>query len=217
MGRDPQGRSEARGGSSAATEYNRKIEQQLIVMPQIPDDEWERIQAEFVRLRGRAEIADFIEPIYQDPALNKEAKALIKKKYPHVQIADYDLEQKFDQRIDEVQKKYEDAEKKKADEEKSQKWQAERSKVQQEYGYTEDGMKDLEKFMWDNNVGSYEVAATYQVSKNPKQSDATQHDGRWHHQKQDGFADIAKDPESWAENEILGALRRDQERARGGR
>lgn len=186
-------------------------------MPEIPDDEWARIQAEFQRLQQRAQVADFIEPIYNDPLLTKEAKALIKKKYPNVQIADYDLEQKFDTKIDELRKQHEDAEKARAEAEKQQQWQSERSKIKQDYGFTDEGMQDLEKFMVEKNIGNYEVAASYQASKNPRQSDANQHDGRWNYTKSDGFADIAKDPEGWAENEILGALRRDQERARGGR
>ena len=89
--------------------------------------------------------------------------------------------------------------------------------MQREFGFTEDGMKDLEKFMLDKNIGDYEVAATYHASKNPKQSEANYSDGLWNHAKQDGFAEVAKDPEGWARNELLGAMRRDQERTRGGR
>ena len=179
-------------------------------MREISDDEYNFLQ-------GRRQIADFIEPIYNDPLLNREAKALIKKKYPQAQIADYDLEEKFNQRLDAEKKEREDAEKAKLEAEQQQKFQTIRSQVQKDYGFTEDGMKELEKFMWDKNIGDYEVAATYHAAKNPRQSETAHGDGFWHHQKQDGFAKIAEDPEGWARNEILGALRNDQERARGGR
>ena len=46
---------------------------------------------EFARLSSRAQVADFVEGIYNDPQLNREAKALIKKKYPQITIPDYDL------------------------------------------------------------------------------------------------------------------------------
>ena len=179
-------------------------------MPDITDDEYNR-------LLGRAQIADFIEPIYNDPQLGRDARALIKKKYPHVQIPDYDLETRFNQRFDDEKRQREEAEQKKRDSEQQEEFKKTRSKVQKEYGFTEDGMKELEDFMVQHNVGDYEVAASYRASKNPKQSDANHSDGLWNHQKQDGFADIAKDPEGWARNEILGSIYKDQERNRGGR
>lgn len=170
---------------------------------------------EYNFLQGRKQVADFVESIYNDPALSKEAKALIKKKYPQVQIPDYDIEEKITSRLDEDRKQREEEKRAAKEAEEEKRFSETRTKVQKEYGYTDDGMKDLEKMMLERNIGDYEVAATYHAAKNPKQSDANQHDGRWHYQKQDNFAEIAKDPEAWAENEILGALRRDQERTKG--
>lgn len=172
---------------------------------------------EYNFLQGRRQVADFVESIYNDPQLGKEAKALIKRKYPQVQIPDYDIEERVTQKIDEDRKTREAERKavKEAEEEKT--FKATRSKVQQDYGFTDDAMKDLEKFMVDKGVGDYEVAASYQASKNPKQSEAVYSDGLWNHQKQEGFEQIAKDPEGWARNELLGAMRRDQEKMRGGR
>lgn len=177
-------------------------------MPQLSDEEYQR-------LLGRAQIADFIEPIYNDPQLGREAKALIKKKYPQVQIPDYDIEQSFNERLDKDKQERVEAEKKRAEEENQKAWKQTRANIQKQYGYTEEGMKDLEKLMLERNIGDYEVAAEYHASKNPKQSDANHNDGFWHFQKQDDFADIAKDPEGWAHKEIFGALIRDQEREKG--
>ena len=67
------------------------------------------------------------------------------------------------------------------------------------------------------SVGDYEVAATYHAAKNPKPSATDHSDGLWHHDKEKDFAEVSKDPESWARNEILGALRRDEERMKGWR
>ena len=76
-------------------------------------------------------------------------------------------------------------------------------------------MKDLEGWMQDKGVGDYEVAAQYRASKNPKTSEPTMDTGFWHHQEAPNFAEIAKDPEAWGRKEILGAIHKDQESARG--
>ena len=177
---------------------------------EISDEEWNYFQ-------GRKQVADFVESIYQDPTLNKEAKALIKKKYPNLQIADYDLENKFEARLDAEKKAREDAEAATKQAADDASWRKKRSEVQEQYGFTDEGMKELEDFMVKENVGSYEVAATYKATKDPKTSEATYHDHRWNHTKQDGFKEIAQDPEGWAENEILKAIRADEQRNRGQR
>lgn len=172
---------------------------------------------EYNFLQGRKQVADFVESIYNDPALSKDAKALIKRKYPQIQIPDLDIEERLTQKIDEDRKQREDEKRtaREADEEK--RFTETRSRVQQQYGFTDDGMKDLEKFMVEKGVGDYEVAASYQASKNPKPSEAEYGDGLWNHHKQDSFAEMSKDPEGWARKELISAMRRDEERMRGGR
>jgi hypothetical protein len=177
---------------------------------EITDDEYNFLQ-------GRRQVADFVESIYNDPQLTKEAKALIKRKYPQIQIPDYDIEERVTQKIDEDRKAREEERKAAREAELEKRINETRSKVQKDYGFTDDAMQDLEKFMVEKGVGDYEVAASYQASKNPKQSEATFSDGLWNHQKQEGFGEIAKDPEGWARNELLSAMRRDQEKLRGGR
>lgn len=171
-------------------------------------------EAHLNHLLGRAQIADFVESIYNDPVLSKEAKALIKKKYPQAQIPDYDIEAKFENRLEQERKAREEekAAAKRAEEDRL--FQEKRAQVQKEYGYTEDGMKDLEKLMAERNIGDYEAAATYHASKNPKQIDADHSDGLWHHGNNEHFKEIAKDPEGWARKEFIAAARRDQERER---
>jgi hypothetical protein len=176
-------------------------------MPNISDEE-------YAFLQGRRQVADFSETLYNDPALNNDLKGIIKKKYPAIQIPDYDIEQKFNQRLD-AEKKERDNEKRQQQEAADQeKFKKAREDIQNQYGFTDEGMKDLEDFMVKRNIGDYEVAASYQAAKNPKLSEAEHGNGRWNHSKMKGFADISKDPEGWAENEILGAIRRDADRTR---
>lgn len=159
--------------------------------------------------------ADFVEGIYNDPALNKEAKALIKKKHPNLAIPDYDLEQKVEQRFSaEDQRKAKEAADAQAAKDRAA-WNASREKVKKQYGYTDEGLADLEKWMHEKAVADHEVAAEYRAAKNPQMSTPTADSQFWHHEKAPDFAEIAKDPEAWGRKEILGAIYRDEERARG--
>jgi hypothetical protein len=176
--------------------------------------------AEYNFLQGRKQVADFVESIYNDPAINKDAKALIKRKYPNLNIPDYDLETKIESRFADEKKKRDDetnaAKQKKIDEEIA----ASRKKAQDEYGLTDDGMKKVEDFMVANNVGSYEVAASYLASKEPKTSEPDYNGGFWNHGqtfRTDGFKEIVADPEGWARKEIMKAVTADERAARGQR
>ena len=171
---------------------------------------------EYQFLQGKRVTADFVESIYNDPSLNKEAKRLIKRKYPNLSIPDYDLEEKVDARFAAEKKAKDDAEESARLKAEDEKWKSSRSKVQKDYGFTDEGMKDLDQWMKDHYVGDYEVAASYRAAKNPKPSDAAYSDQFWHHEKAPGFAEIARDPEGWGRSEILGAIRRGQDRMRQG-
>ena len=175
-------------------------------MPRTIDDN------EYNHLLGRKQIADFVETIYNDPALSREAKALIKKKYPQMQIPDYDIEQKVEERLAADRKEREDRENEKRQQDDQQHFQNLRKSTQDKYGFTDKAMEELEQFMVDHNVGDYEVAAGYKAAKEPRPSDVTFNDGRWNHDKAPNFAEVAKDPEGWGRNEILKSLYADEER-----
>jgi hypothetical protein len=158
------------------------------------------------------QIANAANSIWNDPELGQEARALLKKKMPNLQIPDHDLRAEIrNEFATRDQKAHEEREASRIAQEDAY-WKSERKKVQDAYGYTEDGMRDLEKMMYERNIGDYEVAATYHSSKNPKPSEPTAgyKDPYWNHTKSDLFKEIAKDPEEWGRNEIMNALRNDQ-------
>lgn len=162
--------------------------------------------------------ANFAESIFNDPALSKDAKRLIKRKYPNLSIPDYDLEEKFERERAADKKAREDEEKAARQKKEEDGWREQRTKVQKEYGFTDDGMKDLEKFMYENGVANYEVAATYKAAKSPRASEPTsQHGEPWGFNTNETFREIAKDPEAWGRGEIMKAIRADQDRARQAR
>ena len=179
-------------------------------MPRTVSDE------EYRFLQERRMTADFVESIYNDPALNKEAKRLIKRKYPNLAIPDYDMEEKLEARLSAA----EEAKRKEASDAQRKKdmdsWNSSRKKVKDQYGFTDEAMQDLEKWMHDKAVADHEVAASYRAAKNPKTSEPTYDSQFWRHESQPDFAKIAKDPEAWGRGEILAAIRKDEERARGG-
>ena len=166
---------------------------------------------EFARLQGRAQVADFVEGIYNDPQLNREAKALIKKKYPNLQIPDYDLMNQVEQRFEQERQEREVEKRAQREAEEQREYEQTRSATQKRYGFTDEAMNDLEKMMVERNIGDYEVAATFRAQQNPSPSEALD-DQRWNHSKQEGFKEIAADPEGWGKMEIMKALGRDRER-----
>jgi hypothetical protein len=177
-------------------------------MPQLTDQQ-------YAELMGKAQVADFIQPVWDNPKLNRHAKALLKAHYKDLQIPDYDMQVQMEQRFAAEDKRRADEEDKKKRAEEDAKWQADRKTTQDKYGFNEDQMKDLEKMMMDRNIGNYEDAAELRAVRNPKVSEPTNESRFWRHEKQDSFAEIAKDPEGWGEREIMKALKADQERERG--
>ena len=174
-------------------------------------------ELEYQQLLSKAQIGELVEPIYNNPRLSNQAKALLKEQYPNLEIKDYDLEQTFNKKFDEIKKERDQERANALKEQQTRLANEKRAKVQSDYGFTEDGMKDLEKFMEEKEVWDYEVAATYHAAKNPKTSEAAYSDGMWNHQKQAGFAEMSQDPEGYARNQFIAAARRDEERMKSGR
>lgn len=172
---------------------------------------------EYAYLQQRRQTADFAESVFNDPALNRDAKALIKRKYPNMKIPDYDIEQKVDARFDEIEQQRRDADEAKRNEESDKKFNETRASIKKQYGFTDDAMKSMEDMMVERNIGDYEAAAAFYASKNPAVSEPTFDSTRWHHEKTDSFKEIAADPEAWGRNEIMNAIRRDEQRLKGGR
>ena len=84
------------------------------------------------QLEGAAknkQIADMVDAIYNDPALGKEARALIKKKFPDLPIPEYDIEAKVTARLDAEKAEREEAEKKKRDADDDARYKSARKKT----------------------------------------------------------------------------------------
>ena len=175
----------------------------------ISDEEWNYLQAQ-------DKAANFANSFLTNPKFAPRVKAIIKEAHPDLEIPGYDDQRAVQAMIEKDKQEREEEKRKEAQAKQDAEIQAKRSKTQKDYGFTEEAMVDLEKMMVERNIGDYEVAATYHASKNPKVSDATYDSTRWHHDRQDGFAEISKDPEGYARDQIMGAMLRDQRRMRDG-
>lgn len=178
-------------------------------MPRTISDE------EYNHLVGRKQVADFVEPIYNSKELGSEARALIKKAYPNLQIEGFDLKQELKGETQELKSEIDKVRQEIRDREETEKFQSLRQKVRDDYKFTEEGMKKLEDLMIERNIGDYEAGALLLASKEPKASDSSGGPQRfWNYEKRDNFSEISKDPEKWGFNQLVQAAERDAQRAK---
>jgi hypothetical protein len=170
---------------------------------------------EYAFLQGRRQVADFVEPIYNHPKWGKAAKRLIKEVYPQARIPDIELEDKIESRFAQEKKERDEREAAAKQQTQEARWKSERARVQKKFGFTDDGMQKLETFMQEKYIGDYEVAAEHIAAKEPKTSEVTHAEHFWHLDRQPGFEEMAKDPEGYAFNQFVTAIRKDEQRAKG--
>ena len=89
--------------------------------------------------------------------------------------------------------------------------------MQKQYGFTDDAMTRMETEMNERRVYDYEAMAPYFASKEPKPMETTHHNHFWRREKQDDFKKIVADPEDYAFNEIVQAIRNDEQARRTNR
>lgn len=181
-------------------------------MPREIDD------AEYNKLLGKSAVADFIQTIWDHPKAGKPARRLVKEVYPNIEIPDLDIEDRVDTKINALLKAQKDEEAAKAAAAERAQWDADKAEVIKQYGYTDEGIKELEDFMVKNKVASYKVAAGYHAAKNPRPSNGTEGagDGMWNHGRSDEWKKVAADPEEFARKEFMRAIRADEAKVRGG-
>ena len=64
--------------------------------------------AEWAQLQSAKQIAELAGQVWDDPALGPEAKALLKKKIPNLQIPDHDIRTEMRDGFDKIRKDRED-------------------------------------------------------------------------------------------------------------
>ena len=180
----------------------------------LSDDQVRQLQAELAAGRKAKQTEDIVLPLLNGQ-YGDEARALLKKAYPDMPMGEYDTKREVFARLDqekaEREKRERDVEQSTADDRIA----AERKATQEEFSYTDEGMKEVEKFMLDNHVANYEVAGEYLASKRPKASDGSSdvNRHRWNHGRSEEWKEISKDPEKWMEDNLMAAIQRDMDKA----
>ena len=175
-------------------------------MPQTLTDE------QIAYLRNRETVANFADSLYNDPTISNELKLLIKRKHPELSIPDFDIESRITERLESEKKERQDAESKQRDEREQKEWAEKRAAVKDRHKFTDDAMDRLETMMKERHIYNYEDAADLMIAREPRTSSPTQEldDRMWHHNRNEQFKEIAKDPQSWARSELMAAMARDK-------
>jgi len=145
---------------------------------------------------------------------NDDARALVEKAHPNMDQGTYTSEKRLRAEIEKLRKERDDEKLSAKEQAERDKWAKEKDGVQKQYGFTDDGMKKLEELMVAENIGSYKAAAAYMATIDPKPTEATMGAHYWNHDKQDGFKEIAADPEKWGHEQLLRAAMQEQQRAK---
>lgn len=169
--------------------------------------------SDYAKWQEDSQIAQLSRELWDDPQLGPAAKELVKRKRPGVQIPDHDIRTEMRDGFNKIRKEQEEEKLAERQKKEDDFWKNEKSRVQKEFGFTDEGIKDLEKFMLEKNIGDYEVAATYHAAKNPKAAEPMGgKDPYYGFAKSDAFREIAKDPEEWGRGEIMKALNNESQR-----
>ena len=181
----------------------------------LTDEQIAALRADRENLLRRAAVGDRATKIWNDPKMSDRAKALWKEAFPEDPIADYDLEQRVNARFAQEAKERAEREQKARESELDRTIGERRQAVRQQYGFTDEGMKELEDLMVSRGIQHHEDAAELLAARKPKPSDGTDGGGHfWNHDQRDQFKEVAKDPEGWAFGELQRAVVADA-KARG--
>jgi hypothetical protein len=185
-------------------------------MPTISDEQANQIRQHLEENQRMREQLRGVLDIWNDPALGREAKALWKKKYPESQIEGFDQEQRLTGIVNDFEKKRDDEKREAALKERADRLASQREDVRQRGNYTDDGMKSLEAMMKERDIIDYEAADLLFRQKNPPPSDGADSaaDHFWNYDKMPQAQEVARDPEKWGFNELVRAVRRDDDQRR---
>jgi hypothetical protein len=181
----------------------------------LTDEQVAALRADRDNLARRAAVGDRATQIWNHPKASDRAKALWKEVFPDEPIADYDLEQRVNARLDADRKEREEEKRKAREAELDQTIGERRKAVRERYQFTDDGMKELEDYMIARGIQNHEDAAELMAARRPQPVDDNTGSGHyWNHDKQDQFKKVVNDPEGWGFEEIHKAVVNDA-RSRG--
>ena len=116
-------------------------------------------------LKAAAQLVDMLQG---NQETRKPFLSLIKQANPKFSIPELDAAKPVEDKIDQLQKSFEDFKVSLNQKDADQELQATRARLKADYGYTEEGIKELEKFMIDSNTADHLVAHDALTARRPK-------------------------------------------------
>lgn len=170
---------------------------------------------QFNQLYGNAQKGQFSQEIWdraEQMKLGDELRSIIKRTHPNVPQPGHDEKKEVLDKLYAFQNKLENKERQTQQKAEDDAWNNKLRKVRDEYRYNDDDMKKLDGFMRQHLVYDPEIAAAEMNRRNPRMSDAGDGHGMFiDYQKQDGWDEIAKNPEKWAHDQIFAAAKKQEE------
>jgi hypothetical protein len=142
--------------------------------------------------------ATLVDTLQKDPRTRRGLLGLIKTVKPDASIPELDASKPLEDKIDALPKGFETFKNGLVEKDQNAQLEAERARLRTEHGFTDEGIKELEKFMLAKNVGDHEVARLALEASKPKPSPL-----RPQFSVRSVFSDDAKSDEEWMNNPDL--------------
>ena len=157
--------------------------------------------------------------LWNDPTLGDQAKALWRKKWPDAVIPGYDEKQQLQSIVDAERTRIEEGKRNEQVTAEENRMRQQRAAVQKKRGYTDEAMQRMDQLMGERKIYDYEAGDLLFAAQNPTPSDGTSdYDGHFmNYDRHPEAGAIAKDPERWGFDQLVGALNRDTEQRKRNR
>jgi len=171
---------------------------------------------EYAQYWNNAQKGVFSQEIYdraEQLKLGDDLRKIIKQTHPNVPQRGFDEQRMVNERINAFEKKMADKEKAEKDKAEDDDWNKRMNGVRDTYRLDDAGMKELDTFMRQEKVANPEIAAAEMNRRSPRMMEASNGFGSpyMNFQKQDGWDEIARNPEKWANDLIFKAAKRQEE------
>lgn len=139
--------------------------------------------------------ATLVDTLQKDPRTRRGLLGLIKTVKPDASIPELDAAKPLEDKIDALAKGFETFKTSLDDKRQNAELEASRSSLRAKYGYTDEGLKEVEAFMIKNNVQDHEIAHAAIEYNKPKASPL-----RPQFSMKSVFSDDSKSDEEWMNN-----------------
>jgi len=104
---------------------------------------------------------DWLESLPNHPEYGREFKKLLKKVDSRIQYPDMESEERIETKLAAHKKEFDDYISNQNAEKNKNYWEGKRKAARDKYSFTDEDIQKVEKFMVDEHVGNYELAAKH--------------------------------------------------------